>query len=49
VALYRGLCVVIDVSKYNSFFLPLLGLLDPEEEDTAILRNVGRYLPVDTA
>ena len=25
------------------------GLLDCEDEDTTILRNVGNYLPIDTA
>jgi hypothetical protein len=26
-----------------------LGLLDPEDEDATVLRNVGNYLHVDTA
>ena len=31
----------------TTYVLSLLGLVDPEDEGTTILRNVGKYLPID--
>ena len=34
---------------FNLTWMFRLGLLDPEDENSTILRNVGNYLPVYTA
>jgi len=46
------LSVVISAAWLVRYYSPkrvLHGLLDSEEKGTTILRNVGKYLPVDTA
>jgi hypothetical protein len=41
----------ITVPPYSgsSITAVLLGLLDPENEDTTILQNLGHYSPINTA
>jgi hypothetical protein len=43
---FERLCLLLHSGRVQEW---LLGLLEPEDEDTAILRNVDNYSPNDTA